>query len=242
MNANRFLRQVLANWPLLTFSVAYCAVILFCRSAYYRDPTSVFFQPEVAYRAPYTSIRRRRADYFIDQVAIKTFRRIAYSPAPNLCLGIKTVTREGARYFRTTVGSLLEGLNDNERQEIIFIALIAQVNPELHPASQERWLYNVADKILEYPESDVDRIRKMEADPGLFRGKELFDHVHLLKACAETGAPYVLMAEDDVVASDGWYQKTKDALKAAEIQTHEKGRLDCAFILHLLYSLLLILL
>lgn len=109
------------------------------------------------------------------------------------------------------------------------MALIAQTKPELHPAYQENWLYNVADRILKYdlPEKDIDRIREMEEDRGLFREKALFDHTYLFKACAQTGAPYILMVEDDVVAMEGWYQETREALKIAETKTLEKGRSEC---------------
>lgn len=44
------------------------------------------------------------------------------------------------------------------------------------------------------------------------REKALFDYTYLLKACQAVNASYVAMLEDDVLALDGWYHRTRQAL------------------------------
>ncbi|KAJ5720927.1 uncharacterized protein N7483_008861 [Penicillium malachiteum] len=149
------------------------------------------------------------------------------SSHPELCVGIATVARRGARYFKSTVGSLLEGLSEEERSGINLILFIAHTNASEHPAYAEPWLFKVADNVLLYdPQTvDINHIRELETDAAKVHGREkpLFDYTYLLEACAATNAPYVAMIEDDVVAQDGWYHKTREAIKSADKQIKQIG-------------------
>ncbi|KAH8817229.1 hypothetical protein F5884DRAFT_778817 [Xylogone sp. PMI_703] len=228
---NNAWRPVFWNRPMLSFFTIYLLAIVYCKFSYYKDPTSFFFRDGIGYRTSYTSIRLQQADAFIEWATFTKFRRTINNVSPQLCLGIRTITRKGTHYFQETVGSIFDGLTDSEHQEILFISLIAQTKPELHPAYQESWLYNVADVILRYnlSEKDMSRIQKLEEDRGVFREKALFDHTYLFKTCAQTGARYILMMEDDVIVVDGWYPKAKEDIQIAERKTYEKGRSECQF-------------
>lgn len=106
--------------------------------------------------------------------------------------------------------------------------LIAQTDPARHPAYQERWLSNVADSVLEYdlPKTQIDYIKNLE-DNSNFREKALFDYRHLLEKCADTGAEYIAVLEDDVIALHGWYHRMRHALRLAETMSHLRGSHSC---------------
>ncbi len=214
---------------ILTFIALYLCVAQYCRWNYYRDPTSFFFDPRRGYVEGYSSVRRKEADLFITFASSSTYNKTLASPQPKFCVGVTSVARDNVRYFPTAVGSLLEGLTTEERQGIYLVLFIAHTDPKTHPAYSEPWLENVADRVLTYslPVGQLEHIRKLENDRGLFREKALFDYTYLLKTCAAVGAPYIVMNEDDVIALDGWYHRTEKALKIADEKTHLKGFTNC---------------
>lgn len=214
---------------ILFFIVFYICAAQYCRLHYYRDPTSLFFDPRRAYTEGYSAVRRQEADGFIESASKPTFKKITASPKPSFCVGVASVARGSARYFSTSVGSLLEGLTTEERQEIYLVLFIAHTDPQTHPTYAEPWVENVADQVLTYalPEDQLEHIRKLERDRGLFREKALFDYTYLLKTCAAVEANYILMVEDDVIALDGWLHRTRDALESAQTQSDLKGFPNC---------------
>ena len=177
----------------------------------------------------YSSVRRQEADAFIESASTDAFNKTVASSTPKLCVGIASVARDGARYFRTSVGSLLEGLTKEEREGIYLVLFIAHTDPSTHPAYSEEWLENVADRVLTYtlPDEQLKFLRESENGRGAYREKALFDYTYLLKVCSAVGAPYILMNEDDVIALDGWYHRTQRALETAETQSHLKGSPNC---------------
>lgn len=225
-------RTYLLSPQLGLFFIIYVLLVLYCRLAFYRDPTSLFFDPSMAYRREYSSIRQRQAEMFIQDAAYTPFLRSDNSTPPSLCVGIATIARDGERYFRLSVGGLLQGLMATERQDIHLITFIAHTDPSAHPAYSEPWLYNVADQILTYDLSpeQLEHVKEMEREKGVFREKGLYDYSYLLEACYRVGADNILMVEDDVLALDGWYHRTVQALKTAKSQTYMKGVSDCAFV------------
>lgn len=222
-------RAWLTSPALITFVALYICLVWYCRLTYYRDPTSAFFDPTRAYRKQYSSIRQREAEAFIEKAAEKPFNRSDNATTPGLCVGIATVTREGARYFKTSVGALLHGLTETERQDIHLITLIAHTDPMVHPAYFSPWLHNLADHVLTYDVSaeQTQHIMDLEAEQGLFREKALFDYRYLLNACYDVGASNIIMIEDDVLPLDGWYGRTIEALDSAKTQTFQRGISDC---------------
>jgi hypothetical protein len=219
----------MASPPLVAFFALYAVLVLYCRFAYYRDPTSAFFDPTRAYEREYSLIRQHEAETFIADAAEKPFLRSDNTTTPSLCVGIATVTREGERYFRVSVGAVLQGLTEVERQDIHLITFIAHTDPTVHPAYSESWLPNVADQILTYdlPLEELERVKEWEGAKGVFREKGLYDYRYLLDACYRVGAPNIMMLEGDVIPLDGWYSRTMKALVTAQAQTHQKGISDC---------------
>ena len=162
------------------------------------------------------------------------------SVTQRLCLGIPNIARKGVRYFKHTVGTLLEGLDETERADIHLILFIAHTDPSQHPAYAEPWLDKLADQVLLYNASEVDigHLQTLETDEAKASGleKALFDYRYLLKACEAIDTPYIIMLEDDVVALDGWYHRTRDALASAETQTQNIGASKCEYLHHIPYS------
>ena len=214
----------------ISFIALYLCVLQYCRWKYYRDPTSFFFDPQHGYAEGYSSIRRQEADQFVASAsAAYPYNKTRASPRPKFCVGLTSVARDHVRYFPTAVGSLLHSLTPEERQEIYLVLFIAHTDPTTHPSYSEPWLENVADQVLTYalPAEQLDHIRDLENEQGLFREKALFDYTYLLKTCAATGAPYIVMNEDDVIAIDGWYHRTVEAVRIAEEKTMRKRSAKC---------------
>ncbi|OMP83423.1 hypothetical protein BK809_0004804 [Diplodia seriata] len=212
------------------FLILYLIALFAIRRACHRDPSSAFFQPYRAHAPRYSVVRRHEAEHFIlaAEHSPPFPNTTATAEPPDVCIGIATVAREGARYFRAAVGSVLDGLDAAERARVHLALFIAQTDPTRHPAHDEPWLDNVADRVLRGYEGvsgeELERVKGWEAERGLFRAKGLFDYAYLLQACANTGAAYVVMLEDDVVALDGWYARMREALRVAEEKTRMMGK------------------
>jgi hypothetical protein len=188
-----------------------------------RDPTSLYFSTRKGYVPLYSAIRREQADTFVSTYnEAEQSKIVKASPDEKkrkLCVGIPSIKRPGNGYLRDTVGSLLQGLTPEERQEIYLIVFIPHSEPEVHEAYKEKWLQGFADQVLTY-NFGFDRmqyIRNME-QTGRIMEKGIFDYAYLLNQCADQFTPYIAMIEDDTVAMDGWYHRTMAAIHEAEQQ------------------------
>ncbi|KAF1849161.1 integral membrane protein-like protein [Cucurbitaria berberidis CBS 394.84] len=185
-----------------------------------RDPTSVFFNPRKGYAPRYSTIRRQQAEAYISSYNPSNVVKAGEEKKRKLCVGIPSFRREDAQYLPDAVGSLLEGLTPEERQEIYLIVFLAHSKPAAHPAYSEKWLSGLADKVMTY-EFGADRLQyivELEAKEGKFDEKALFDYSLLLTKCVEQFTPYIAIFEDDTVAMDGWYHRTIAAIHEAEQQ------------------------
>lgn len=221
----------------LFFLLFYVLLFLCARVRSSRDPGSAFFNPSTAYDLSYSAIRLEQGNEYLDEVSNNTTESSNKSVGipsyqPGICVGIATIARKGVRYFKGTVGTVLEGLSKAERSNIHLILFVAHTDPSEHPSYSEPWLHEVADEVLLYnSDVDIDHIRGLETDEAKASGREkaLFDYTYLLKACEAANTPYVIMLEDDVVALDGWYHRTRDALASVETQSEETGISECEF-------------
>ncbi|KAL1960408.1 hypothetical protein VTO42DRAFT_7707 [Malbranchea cinnamomea] len=217
------------GFVLVVFLFLYLLVVQYCRTHYFRDPTSVFFDPNRGYEPIYTRFRTAQAADFIRHVdataSSESKNALPSDRKSSLCVGIASIARNEVSYVETAVGSLLVDLTEQEREDIHLILFIPHTDPSKHPSFSSRWLSAVADKVLYYDVDGekFDHIRKLETEGGLLREKGLFDYTYLLKACQSAGTPYVLILEDDVLAMEGWYHRTKQALYDVEQQTRALG-------------------
>lgn len=225
---------------LLIFIFLYGLAINLARLTCWRDPTSAFFAEDQAYKPAYSTLRTEQANELIQQANSNTLPqqfRTKASAHPTTCIGIASVARNGARYLQGAVGSILEGLTATEREDMYLIIFIAHSDPAEHPAYMEPWLHALADKVLVYDPAvvDIEHIRSLETPEAkkFAREKGLFDYTYLLKACGALNTSYTVMLEDDVVALDGWYHRTKQALEVAERKAEEEGVEQCKICFHL---------
>ncbi|KAJ5214923.1 hypothetical protein N7468_010602 [Penicillium chermesinum] len=212
----------------LYFSIGYILLTLYVRTRTVRDPGSLFFDPWTAYDPSYSAYRLGQGEAYIDSISNSSVHPVPKAgPNPEICLGIATVARKGIRYFHDAVGTVLEGLSAEERANIYLILFIAHTEPARHPAYQEKWLYEVPDKVLLYQPDKIDmqRIQALEKDT----------ENYLMRACNDVGTKYLLLMEDDVVAQDGWYHRTREALAIAEKKTEKLGASKWLY-LRLFYS------
>ncbi|KAI9797138.1 MAG: hypothetical protein M1833_005653 [Piccolia ochrophora] len=231
---------------LLSFLLLYALLLHHARTTYYRDPTSVFFDPQRGYRKRYSLAREAQSAAFIRAASAAappadvsalfappsssggahnttttttTTTTTANRPPKNLCVAIATIARPNARYFYQTIGSVLEGLTAAERAGLDLVLLIAHTDPSVHPAYTEPWLDRLPDAVVTYaslPDGTRAHLAALEAAQ-TYTEKALFDYTLLLSTClARSDAPFVATLEDDVLAARGWLPRTLSALGAAE--------------------------
>ena len=182
-----------------------------------RDPTSFFFDEKRGYERIYSSKRAEEAYRFVEDANRTDFHATKSSASPSMCIGVATITRP-EQYVRQAVGSLLEGLSEKERSEIFLILFIAHTDPVAHPIYHEPWTQAVAEKVLTYDGVTPDEISQLrffeeEHHP---RNKSMFDYGYLLDNCLKTGAKWITILEDDVVARGGWYAQASQSLQVID--------------------------
>ncbi|KAK3698298.1 hypothetical protein LTR37_017006 [Vermiconidia calcicola] len=222
------------------FAGFFFLLVLVAQHKAWRDPGSVFFDPSRAYDFQYSNVRLRQAYEYLAEAANQPFHR---SPTISqedvaLCVGVASIARNGARYLRTTVASLLKGLTQDERDQIQLVIFIAETNASVHPAYQEKWLENLADDVLLYDISQekLDHFQDLEEHNALVSEKMLFDYMYVMRACYDTGAPYIVLFEDDVLAMDGWFHRTMSGLRRAEEKSPTAGKRGDYLYMRLFYT------
>lgn len=210
-----------------SFAVLYLAAVYYLHYISSRDPTSIFFDPQHAYEPSYSVVRQNEAKAFIRENSQSRMSQVERQK--KMCIGIPSIAREGASYLETSVGSLLDGLTKEERDDIYLIVFIPHTDPKVHPAYTQNWLYNLTDHVLLYdlPSEEMQHISGLEKGAG-HREKGLFDYAYLLKACYAAETPYIAMFEDDIVAMDGWYHRTLAGLdKASTLSAQKDASKNC---------------
>lgn len=147
---------------------------------------------------------------------------------PELCIGIPSLQRHGISYLKSALGSLQQGLSPEERASLHFLVFLAHVNQEEHSDHGEPWLSAMTDSLPSYQ----DHSRRLRAIKDIERKhshgiKAKFDYSVVLEECLKTGAPYILVAEDDVVFMRGWLPRTMQALDEAAGKTRQMGHENC---------------
>ena len=231
----RWLRGRPRTSAFLAFFLVYLALIHYCSQAYYRDPTSAFFDPVRGYESRYSAERQNDADTFIRNANLTTYVQIAPQD-PKMCIGIATVARDQDQYVRRTIGSLIDGLEPSEREQIFLVVLIAHADPQMHPVYGEPWLTNVADKTLLYAvnQGRLQNLRDWEANKD-YRKKAVFDYTYVLQRCVDAGTQWIAMVEDDTLAVEGWFPRAMKALQEADERHSTTEEMDWLY-LRLFYT------
>jgi hypothetical protein len=140
---------------IFTFSLLYLLASRYYHYTSYCDPTS-YFDPRRAYERLCSSHRLGEAEAYI-YVAGDTVRPVRSSvETPLMCVGIAAVAQRGYQYVSLTVGSLLAGLNNEERTRICLEPLIGHIEPSHHLRFVEKWAETLPDRILEDRNGSAD--------------------------------------------------------------------------------------
>ncbi|KAI4146609.1 MAG: hypothetical protein L6R39_003400 [Caloplaca ligustica] len=134
------------------------------------------------------------------------------------CIGMATVARPDEQYIRSSFGSLIEGLAEDDRKHIHTVVLVGHTDPQQHPIYHEPWLKNLSNQILTYDTHNTeqfDLLVQWEQDKD-YRRKAIFDYIYLLDTCIQSGAVWIAMFEDDTIAVQGWYPRMMAALDVAD--------------------------
>jgi hypothetical protein len=209
--------------PKLAFTIAfgclYVAFIFYFRAHGYNDPTSWFYSQEHGNDKHYSLIRAEQSEAFLLDANTTTTPPPKVGDNPDICLAVATVKRPGEQYIRHTVASLLEGLTEQERASLHFVFFIAHVNQTVHAIHGEPWTTSLPDTFLQYQDGVNDEeMKEIEVweEKHDYIKKGLFDYSYLLRACANTRAPYIAMLEGDVLAARGWYPLARRAVHAVD--------------------------
>ena len=92
----------------------------------------------------YTTVREAEAKTLIDGAEVGTDLPREASANPVICAAVISVKRKEIQYLNGTVGSLLEGLTDEERNSLNVQVLFADLDPSVHPDYERGWL-NILD-------------------------------------------------------------------------------------------------
>ncbi|OOF95835.1 hypothetical protein ASPCADRAFT_168543 [Aspergillus carbonarius ITEM 5010] len=207
----------------------------YCRTRFWRDPHSAFFQDDHVYDLDYSLYRERESMHFLARHNAPTSppeNEFYYSYAKNtsetenkppaVCIAIVTVHRRQDTYFDASVGSLLKGLTEQERRAMYLTVLFADTDPMVHPSWGQKWVERLLDQARGYNVSaeQLEDLKMWEAERNFYK-KGVFDYLYALRACQAVNAPYTLVFEDDIILATGWFARTLKSL--AEINRREAG-------------------
>jgi hypothetical protein len=184
-------------------------------------------------------LRLQQAEEYLANASSEAFGRHGRhkDKLPEMCVGLFSIARVGARYLHTAVASLVEGLTIEVRDALHLIVFIPHVDPSIHPAYYDQWIINLAEQLLLYNLSgeEIEKVQDWEERKHA-RSKIMYDYQYLLKACYETRAPYLALLDDDTLAMEGWHHRTMRGLKKAEkkaiVENTKRKERDCKYFFH----------
>jgi hypothetical protein len=142
-----FLRIVLspAGKTFVISLISWLLVFQYCHLRYWREPHSAFFHSKHVYEFKYSQYREVQANAFIERAKAPSTPLKKASANPEICGAFTTVKREKKQYIDVAVGSMLEGLTDEERSKLFAYVMFANVDPAVHPTFNQPWLNNAVD-------------------------------------------------------------------------------------------------
>lgn len=210
----------------------------FCRIKFWRDPHSAFFKDRHVYELDYSLYREHEARHFISQhnSGLDPPAYVKSDDTPHVCVAFVTVRRDMDDYFDASVGSLLEGLEEQERSKLYLSVLFADTDPRVHPSWGQNWIQRLTDSATTYNVSDeqFEHLRNLERERNFYEkgvlcvslsprsGKKIqslinqsnndSDYLYALRTCQQLGAPYTIIFEDDIIIATAWFSRMLKAL------------------------------
>jgi hypothetical protein len=227
----------------IAFIIVYLVLLFLSRSRSARDPGSFFFQPEAGYKPHYSLKRVEEALQYISnhsrsELPLQPISSSAKAAKhADICIGVITVKRPFSQSLDTTLGSILDKLSEAQRSTIALQVLFAQTNPAEHPDYAQPWVSNLADDVFTYEhlEAPMSSITRLERNRDIHR-KSLFDYRLALKSCYDkTGAQWIVILEDDLLAQRDWYADTMKSLQQI-VDWRQQGLIRDWLYLRLFYT------
>ncbi|KNB18108.1 hypothetical protein FOXG_15744 [Fusarium oxysporum f. sp. lycopersici 4287] len=195
----------------------------------YDDPSSFFYKSRIAFNRRYSALREKQVDAYLEReifpVAHKQRTEVQVDNE-FLCIGIPSINRTTSGFLAHTVGSLVDTLTPNERNQIHIVVLLADKDPTKHFAYGKDWLFGLADDVLVYSnDSKTESKLNYKVLPHDVRGMGRsddrvenirLDHSVLFEACRRRDPTYFALIEDDIIASPDWFTRFKKGVIEVE--------------------------
>lgn len=146
-----------AGVTLACTAIIWLSIFAACKHLLWRDPHTAFFSEDGVYDLDYSSFRQAEAHEYIAQAETGAHNQTVKprTGTASICAAITTFNRKGHQYLNETVGSMLAGLTNEERNELEVQLLFAHVDSTVHPNWDARWL-NTLDQWGTYNVSTED--------------------------------------------------------------------------------------
>ncbi|XP_058505244.1 alpha-1,3-mannosyl-glycoprotein 4-beta-N-acetylglucosaminyltransferase B-like [Solea solea] len=178
------------------------------------DPgQQIHLQPNIYFYMPHL---RRHSDSLVPNVVLGQGRR-----GVSMVLGVPTVKRSKQSYLVSTLQSLLFNLSPSQRQDLLIIVFVAEVDSDyvnsIAQAVSKNFPTDVQSGLLEvvspsqfyYPDfSNLTETLGDSKERVKWRTKQNLDFSFLMLYAKDKGTYYVQL-EDDVVAKKGYYNAMK---------------------------------
>lgn len=164
--------QLRASKILISSLFVWLLIFYYCRVTLWRDPHSAYFQDRHVYELDYSLHREREAWHFISQhnSGIDPPDYVKSGSTPSVCIAMVTVRRDSDHYFEASVGSLLEGLDERERQALYLSILFADTDPRVHPSWDQKWVGRLVDSADSYnvTEGQLQHLQDLEKEKNFY--------------------------------------------------------------------------
>ncbi|RBR04597.1 uncharacterized protein FIESC28_11524 [Fusarium coffeatum] len=198
----------------------------------YDDPSSFFYKSRIAFDRRFSAAREIQVDEYLEReiYPVKHKQRTEVQVDNEfLCIGIPSINRTTSAFLAHTVGSLVDTLTPNERNQIHIVVLLADKDPKKHFAYGQDWLFGLADDVLVYSNDTSDANAGPDLDykvlphdiRGMGRSDDRvenirLDHSVLFEACRQRDPTYFALIEDDIIASPDWFTRFKKGVIEVE--------------------------
>lgn len=150
----------------LTSTTIWLLLFSFFRHVYWRDPHSAFFDSTHVYEKDYSDRRQSFGLSFLDDLVERNQTSLfsnstsnlsgdsdgdGDTEVPDMCIAYVTIKRDmqdrnkGRQYIDAALGTMIDGLSEEERKRVWISLLFADTDPSVHPLWGEEWLGRVAD-------------------------------------------------------------------------------------------------
>ncbi|KAI6774976.1 hypothetical protein HG530_001734 [Fusarium avenaceum] len=216
----------------------------------YDDPSSFFYKSRIAFDRRFSAVREAQVDKYLErEIYSHKHKERTEVQVENefLCIGIPSINRTTSAFLAHTIGSLVDTLTPNERNQIHIVVLLADKDPKRHFAYGQDWLFGLADDVLVYSNTSASDATTSNLNykvlphdvRGMGRSDDRvenirLDHSVLFEACRRRDPTYFALIEDDIIASPDWFTRFKKGV--IEVEQRAKDNHHDWMYLRLFYS------